>query len=183
MNFLVVDRAVLGDFAFTARLANCLSATDSTAAHEGHRQTRPVVSAGICIDAWSSPELTPQNDRHVVVHSPSGQVVNQSTHRLVKRWQVAVTQCLEVVAVRVPTAEAFHRDNANARLDQPASGQQCRTTFAISRDGSRVLFLKVECIGHATRSNDLDGCLCKVVKSEHFATGIHIPSNAIKRAK
>ena len=94
----------------------------AAAGQQGAADLRPVVAAGVLVDARRAAELAPGDHRHVVEHAARFQVVDQGAERLVELGAVVAHQ-VEVLAVAVPAAVG-QRHAADAGLDQPPGHQQ-----------------------------------------------------------
>src|SRR5208283_3639474 len=94
------------------------------AADDYRPAARPVVAAGILVDARRAAEIAdPQEDR-VLPEAAFVQFADQRAHGLVQVWQLASAQGVEILAVGVPAAHA-DLDRRHAILNQTA-GQQGR---------------------------------------------------------
>ena len=83
---------------------------------------RPVVSTGVAVNPGSSSEFAhPQNDR-AFQHAEPIEVLDQSTHGLIKYRQASILESIENVLMIIPAAEADF-DKRNAHFDQ-TSGHQ-----------------------------------------------------------
>ena len=94
------------------------------------------------------------------------QVADQGGQRLVQLGQQAGVQCAEVVAVRVPAAQA-HGDEADARLDQPPGRQHAlsKGRLAVGFAHRAGLLVDVERAGRTVGAQDVDGLLLKAIQA------------------
>src|SRR5262249_18582686 len=128
-----VDGALLGVFAQAVGGADGLAGAHAAAGEQGAADLRPVVAAGLLVDARRAAELAPGDDRHVVEPAADLQVVEQGTQAAVELAAVVAHQ-VEVLAVAVPAAVG-ERHDAHAGLDQAAGHQQ------LVVDGRRAVVL------------------------------------------
>src|SRR5579871_2190977 len=75
-NFAERHRAIAGVFAEAIRGADYLPRFHAASRHQSAADLRPMIAAGILVDARRPPELAPGDDRHVIEHSTSFQVVD-----------------------------------------------------------------------------------------------------------
>ena len=73
-NFAKGDRAFVGFAAETIRGADDLAGFHSAAGQHRAADARPVVASGVFVDDRSAPELTPNDNAHVLVESTLVQV-------------------------------------------------------------------------------------------------------------
>ena len=134
----VVRRARLGGGGHARGVGRAVGVAALEAAageHAGHR-AGPVVAAGVLVDLRRAAELAGADDDRAVQHAAVVEVLDQGRQRLIEVRQQAGLQGVEVLAVRVPAADA-DGDEADAGLDQPASRERAlaERVRAVARRG------------------------------------------------
>ena len=102
--------------------AEDLAALDGAAADHDGPAARPVIAAGVLVDARRAAEFTHPHDDGVLPQATIDQVLDQSTHGIVQGRLQACGVGLEVLGVGVPAAQVDF-DRGDAGFDQAASHQ------------------------------------------------------------
>ena len=114
--------AARGHPALVGRAVDGTAGNPAAGQEHGHRP-RPVVAPGRAVDPRRPAELPGADDDRLVQQPARVQVADQGGEGPVQRRQEAVAERPEVVAVRVPAADA-QRHEPGAGLDQPPGGER-----------------------------------------------------------
>ena len=110
-------------FGVAVRRTDDLSHLQATTGIQDAHRSGPVIATCTRIDFRRATEFAQRDHQHIVLHSPTIQILHQGRHSLIILWQQVVFELLEIVAVRVPSATGLHRHEGNTGFNQ-TSGQQ-----------------------------------------------------------
>src|SRR5262249_34983055 len=113
--------------------ADRLTGPHAAACQERAAYLRPVVPAGILVDARRPPEFAPGDHGHVVQQAPAVEILNEGAEPLVELGTVIADE-MEILAVTVPAA-VRQRYAADTGLHEPARQEQ----VVVDRRGAVVL--------------------------------------------
>ncbi len=194
VNFPKVDWSIFNSAADSICRSDDLPSPHSTAGDESSTDLRPVVSAGVAVNARRAAEFSPSDDRNVVGHSSFMQIIDQGGQALIEQRQVGVFEPAEVVAVKIPAAKV-QRHHSCACLDQPAGHEELLqiprravakilgVALAVLLTRLRRFSLQVQGVGQSTGCQHVERLCIEVIDSRNRSARIDIPSQSIEPGK